>query len=166
MDYREMKRFMDKVTPLDTGCVRWDACKNKWGYGLFGFRGRVHLAHRASYIMFRGPIPEGLCVCHTCDNPWCVNADHLFVATHMENTQDKVMKGRQYKGGWAQPRGSKHYKANLTEQQVVEIVHRLSSGERPSVIAREYGVSQPIISRIKHKHSYRHVHDIIANSVS
>lgn len=93
-------RFMSHVTKDDgTGCWLWNGSRNWAGYGLFlvGSRttGRRHNgAHRVSHELFNGPIPEGMDVCHRCDNPPCVNPAHLFVGTRRDNVLDMVTKGR------------------------------------------------------------------------
>ena len=75
-------------------CHEWQRKRNKSNYGLFKYENQWSLAHRVSYILSRGDIPEGLFVCHSCDNPPCVNPDHLWLGTHQDNMDDMVKKGR------------------------------------------------------------------------
>jgi hypothetical protein len=76
------------------GCWQWTATTDRKGYGKLSVDNRPVSAHRLSYQWFRGPIPEGMMVCHTCDNPGCVNPSHLFLGSAKDNTDDAVTKGR------------------------------------------------------------------------
>ena len=75
-------------------CIEWDKYRNPKGYGHRTFNGKVFLAHRAAWIDVNGDIPDGLCVLHKCDNPPCVNVEHLFLGTRGDNNRDCVRKGR------------------------------------------------------------------------
>ena len=90
------QRFNKKyVINDDTDCWEWTAALNNIGYGMFSWGPRkMRTAHRASYELFTGPIPAGLSVCHTCDNPICVNPKHLWTGTRKDNYDDMVSKGR------------------------------------------------------------------------
>lgn len=75
-------------------CWNWQGCKNKDGYGKFRHNFKVILAHRMSYLIINGTIGDGMLICHTCDNPSCVNPSHLFEGTHEDNMADMKSKGR------------------------------------------------------------------------
>lgn len=90
------KESLQKNKEIDpfTGCWNFTGSRNNQGYGWFSINGKAMGAHRASWILFRGEIPEGQIVCHKCDNPQCVNPDHLFVGTNQDNRIDCENKGR------------------------------------------------------------------------
>lgn len=90
------ERFMDKVMPVTMGggCWIWEGNLDGVGYGMDKYEGRIQGTHRISWQLFRGPIPEGLCVLHHCDVRCCVNPNHLFVGTKKDNARDAERKGR------------------------------------------------------------------------
>lgn len=113
----------------------------------------MHLAHRVAYEVHTGPIPDGLCVCHHCDTPACINPDHLFVGTDAENTADKVAKGRAR--GWDSS-GERNPAAKLSESKVAEIRALLAAGGLSrAAIGRCYGVSQQLVSAIASNRVWR-----------
>lgn len=124
----------------NSGCHIWMGAVTR-GYGMQSIEGQRHRMHRLFYEMHNGPIPDGMVACHRCDNPLCVNPDHIFIGTHADNVADRVKKGRT--GDWS---GEKHPNARLSWRDVVEIRRsRLST----SKLAAIYGVSQPHVVGIK-----------------
>jgi len=89
------KRFEDKIERItESGCWVWMAYVDKDGYGIFRFNGKMQRAHRVSYALHIKQPPEDLLVCHSCDNPSCVNPNHLFLGTDQDNVVDRDKKGR------------------------------------------------------------------------
>jgi len=123
----------------DNGCWIWGRYTMKNGYGTMRFTKGTKLAHRISYELFKGAVPLGHDVMHSCDNPSCINPAHLSTGTRTDNMQDAKAKGRNCVG-------EKHGRSKLTEIQVKEI-KMLDMPQ--SLIANKYGVSQCTISVIK-----------------
>lgn len=104
---------MTNIKITDTGCWEYQGARNRDGYGTVGsgIRSRSMLAHRKAYKLKFGEIPKGLCVCHKCDNPPCINPDHLFLGSMKDNMQDMVRKGRSANGGVNQNTNKTHCKS-------------------------------------------------------
>lgn len=126
-------------------CIEWDGYRMpKMGYGRRRYRGGKWLVHRAAWTEHVGEIPEGMQVLHLCDNPACYNIDHLFLGTNQDNMDDKVNKGRQY-------RGERHFAAKLNEAKVREIRSMYDTGEYGMrELGRKFGVHHGVISKIVH----------------
>jgi len=134
-----------------SGCWLWTASLNNEGYGKIRVKDKIKSAHRVSYELHIGKIPNGLCVLHDCDIPACVNPDHFFLGTVPDNNEDKVKKGRQAKG-------SKVHGAKLNEADIPEIRKDLKEGSlTQQEIAAKFGVSKVQISRIKLGKTWAHV---------
>lgn len=141
-----VERFHHFVSPEpNSGCWLWTGCCDKDEYGLIRIDGKNVRAHRFSYETHKGPIGESLMVCHKCDNPICVNPDHLFLGGNSENQIDCARKRR---------RGTRQ---KLSMEQAAEILVRARLGERTCDLAQEYGVSVPLISNIKSRMKWAHV---------
>lgn len=151
-------RFMAKVAVQENGCWMWQGAKDRKGYGVFSVGGRQYdadgkrqnsmkAAHRVSYELFNGGIPDGLFVLHKCDTPGCVNPEHLFLGTNLDNVRDMDAKGRRVN---APKHGSDHANSVLNEKQVMEIMKMLESrSPTQRKIAEMYGVSNSTINHIK-----------------
>lgn len=148
-----IEKFESKYIPEpNTGCWLWTGYVVRGSYGQICYKGIKSYAHRMSYFIFKGEIPKGLDVCHSCDQPSCVNPDHLFAGTEKDNMQDMVRKGRQGK-----VKGELCGNSKLTNKQVERIKQRLSLRESGRAIAREYGVAETCISAIKNKLTWKHI---------
>jgi hypothetical protein len=127
----------------DAGCWIWTRSVNNWGYGRIGKGRAERAAHRLSYHIFRGPIPEGMMVLHRCDVSRCVNPGHLFLGTNADNMRDMAEKGRV--GGAAGKRGESNAQAKLSLNDVQKIRSTPIMYGSISALAREYGVSRRAI---------------------
>lgn len=134
---------------VDGHCWIWEGSKSTKGYGRMWWMGKLHAAHRMAYEAWHGPIPEGLHVLHSCDNPSCVNPEHLWVGTNQQNVEDKCFKNRI-------PRGEARANSKLTEQAVREI---RSSSEGKKALAKRYGVCPTVILEVKRGIRWPHVRD-------
>jgi DNA-binding XRE family transcriptional regulator len=135
------ERFWRKVEKHD-GCWRWTGRPMTVGYGyIMDDDGSDTYAHRVSWRLHYGSIPDGMCVLHRCDNRICVNPAHLFLGTRADNMADKTAKGRT-------PHGENHWNSKLSSADVREIVKRLEAGETQTSIARDYGVYRQAIGSI------------------
>ncbi len=126
-----------------TECWLWTGSIIKGGYGMIGGgEGKNLMAHRVSWELYHGPIPDGLIVCHHCDVPSCVNPEHLFVGTYQDNSDDSVAKGHSARG----QRNPNHVFKNAE----VRVIRALwANGDiSQSELARRYGVSSPTICNI------------------
>lgn len=143
-----MTRFFSKVNTHGfnpTVCWEWTGAGKGNGYGNVRLGAKNITAHRYAYTLYNpGPLPEGMDVCHTCDNRLCVNPDHLFLGTRKENVADMVLKGRADGGN----------RKHLREAQVQHIRQRLASGHSPRLIAETLGVNYHTITAIKEGRSY------------
>jgi len=149
-DPKVIERFVPKyIKNLSTQCWDWQAQKDKDGYGVFSFNQRPIQAHRASFLIYKGDIPRKFLVCHHCDNPSCVNPEHLFLGTNSDNMQDMLNKGR---GNYA--KGSTIGVSKLTEKGVIFIrASTLSSRE----LSQKFKVSYPHICLIRQGKTWKHL---------
>lgn len=150
--YSKAQLFFDKVCWGTTECWYWRGFVNHLGYGILG-RSR---AHRESYELFKGKIPIGLSVLHTCDVRNCVNPDHLFLGTQADNMRDAFAKGR----GKAPPpsRGEKNSMSKFTKEIVLSVRRDYDTGKYTQrSLAIKYNMSFMNVSRIVRRKSWSHV---------
>lgn len=165
-------RFWPNVRKYKSGCWLYNGGKAKNGYGMFKATsksgGKIFYAHRFSYELHIGAIPDGMCVCHTCDVRNCVNPEHLWLGTNYDNQQDKIKKGRQnYAYGEKSgsrtcpesvPRGEKHSLAKLNRNAVLYI-RKLSKLKKVSgsLICESFGISRATLYAILRGRVWKHV---------
>lgn len=144
-------RFWAQVD-MGMGCWNWKGSPSGNGYGelqLAGSRKKVR-AHRFSWELHFAPIPNGLFVCHRCDNRMCVNPAHLFLGTQEDNMRDAASKLRM-------PHGEGQHLAKLNDVSVALIRRRHSAGESLAALAVEYGVTKQAVWHVVHRKTWKHI---------
>lgn len=164
----DLSRFLKKLPPRPIdGCWEWLGGLTHGGYAAFNAGGKRIDGHRFSYGAYRGIIPKGMHVCHTCDNPKCVNPLHLFVGTHSDNMKDAFRKGRIFpprRKPSGRPRKSRAVEnpnrrpgAKITADMARKIKDRLIAGETGRALAREHGIHFATISDIRRGLTWRDI---------
>lgn len=148
---RREQAFLDQIGRVPSGCWEWQGWLDVDGYGRTRLLGERR-THRAAYRLFCGPIPDGLCVCHHCDNPRCVRPDHLFLGTIADNNADKVRKGRQ-----RTPLGERHGIAKLDAESVRSIRRMAADGVPVLEIARRLGRGETTVRAVLQGRTWGHV---------
>lgn len=144
-------RFWEKVDKKgEFECSNWTAALGTAGYGHFRLDGRCQTASRVSYLLAYGEIPDGLHVCHTCDNPACVNPGHLWLGTNDDNNRDKMDKGRQAKGEAAG-------RAVLTESDVIALRDAVRAGATINQAVRKFGFPHCTVYSAVYGVTWKHV---------
>jgi hypothetical protein len=146
------ERFWAKVNKTDT-CWLWTASKDRDGYGQFRFNGTTVKAHRVVIQLEGSDIPSGMCVLHHCDNPGCVNPDHLYIGTPKQNTGDMIERGRSKYVG---QKGEAHGCAKLCELDV-RLIRDLAETSTQQEIADWFGIAQSHVTNIVNHKSWAHV---------
>jgi predicted XRE-type DNA-binding protein len=136
---KDIERFWNKVNiTSDDECWNWTASTKTNGYGQFKCNNQTYRTHRFAWMITQGYIPEGLLICHRCDNRLCCNPNHLFVGTHTDNMQDRAIKNRRSKL-------RRTHSIKLTDDQIREI---RKSKLKQKDIAKRFDISQGQVSKI------------------
>lgn len=150
-----IKAFHGRYSKSENGCWNWNGVKDEDGYGRIyqSLNGKhiYHMAHRASYFIHFGIPESGILICHRCDNPSCVNPEHLFCGTPMDNMNDRDSKGRQMKG-------VRHWCCKLDEEKVIAIRELYSSGiHTHESLSNMFGVYKTAIGKIVNRQRWKHI---------
>lgn len=153
-----MERLEERSIPCPaSGCLLWTARVSGQGYGRLGFGGKNWRAHRLSWTITKGPIPKGLVVCHKCDVPACINPDHLFLGTHLDNMADMSAKHRRLKEAMPRPRNKgtgRIVKLDASRVRQILLDHR-----KDQEVADDHSVSRRLINLVRKREIWRHVPD-------
>ena len=138
-------------TITESGCWEWNGSRNKSGYGVLNIENKILRVHRLAYTTWVGPIPEGQVVRHKCDNPPCMNPEHLELGTQNDNLTDIQLRGHH-------SRGEDRYNSKLNARQVLDIRKRYSEGcITQKTLSLEYKVSVQTIAAIIQRRNWKHV---------
>ncbi len=140
-DEARAKVLLERTRITSSGCMEYTGCVQSNGYSRATVRRVTDYGHRHIYRLLNGEIPDGMDVCHKCDNRRCINPEHLSVGTRLENMQDAVSKNRQAKGSMLP-----HFKA--TEVVRMEIASRAKAGETYRSIAADVGICRQHVGKI------------------
>ena len=153
MTNKQLNNFWKKVNKnAPNNCWEWTASLDSKFYGQFRLNGKNILAHRLSWIILVGLIPDNLCVLHKCDNTKCINPDHLWLGTQQDNIKDMFKKGR------AKSRiGESNPACKLTTKQVLCIKALLKNGDKLSNVAKLYNINRCTVADIKYGRSWTSV---------
>lgn len=143
----------DRVQVSDSGCWLWNGARKvcrrgTHRYGWVTFNGKQMAAHRAAWILFHGQIAPGMVICHRCDDPACVNPNHLFLGTQAENVADMIGKGRKWIGNAVRKSDGLPVRAKLSDNDVALVRSLRALGARQRDIADYFNVSQGCISQL------------------
>jgi hypothetical protein len=176
---QKLLRYIKKLYGEDS-CWEWQGCRHHTGYGVIQYKNKQHRTHRLMYQLFVEEVPNGLLVCHKCDNPPCCNPRHLFVGSYRDNLMDAFKKGRIKTGDesssrihrdsfpsgdkhWMRlypekvPRGDKSPRAKLSSSNVLELRRLRSEGVKITDLARKFGVSDTHVKYIIYRKSWTHI---------
>lgn len=174
MNEKDIERFFSKIDrdgpfcgKLNSKCWSWKMKLDKDGYGRFRYKNKKRGAHRISYMYFYGNIDDNLLVCHKCNNPSCVNPDHLYLGTASDNKRDEIESGRTSKGTRngkythpeKTPRGERAGNSKLTENDVIEIrkTYNAKAGKTIMFLSEKYGVGTSTIWSVISRQTWTHI---------
>lgn len=153
-DYKEVlkERLLKNILINENGCWVWQKSKHRQGYGNVAFKRKCRLAHRVSWEIFKGNLDKDILVCHKCDNPPCINPDHLFLGTDRDNSLDAFAKGRiqRYKG-------SDHYYSKLNDENVIAIRNMRKKGKTQEYLSKVFSVNISTIKDVLSRRSWMHL---------
>ena len=167
------ERFIEKTIPVPfSGCWIWMGALSSKGYGSIRISKKTYIASRVSFVIYKGTIPNGLCILHSCDIPSCVNPDHLRLGTHFENIQDMISKKRDVWSNFSKKNnlkilfskmrkgknlGSNNSNAKFSEENILKIRSLRKEGINQTQIAKMFCTTQNRISEIVNRKTWRNI---------
>lgn len=147
--WHEYLKVFTQVSP--EGCWEWTRSRDTAGYGCARVEGKTRAIHPISYRIYRGDIPDGMCVLHTCDNRRCCNPEHLFLGSRTDNNRDRDQKGRQIA-----PVGVRNGNAKLTDE-TVRMIRALHHKKSQRQLAQMFGVDRSLVGLVVNRKIWKHV---------
>lgn len=138
-----VSRIMRRTVPNDSGCIEWQGATGKKGHGRINYGGRLYSPHCVIWVAHHGQIPSGQLVCHKCDNPRCVNIEHLFLGSFSDNVRDMIAKGRN-----SQKRGAQHKLATHTDADAIRVRELWLQGWSQREIVAISGCARAFIMKV------------------
>ena len=138
----------------ESGCLIWLGATQFYGYGSVRYEGKNWKSSRLAWTLERGPIPEGMFVCHKCDVTPCCNVNHMFLGSHRDNMRDMIKKGR---SKLLKTRGEQVNTAKLTDGKVIEIRKAHADGISCVKLGKIYGVSDAAINEAVNRKTWKHI---------
>lgn len=151
-----IQRFIAHISDSDK-CLEWSGALDIYGYGALTIERKVYKAHRFIYELLFGKLPSNISVCHRCDNPKCVNPNHLWAGTHAENMKDMVSKGRLTKN---RAIGERSGQSKITEKDVLEIRRIFRPYSRKfgaPALGKRFGIAPTQVKNIIHRRNWKHI---------
>lgn len=146
--------FKNRGHKWKNGCIVWTGYKGACDYGVIGYKNKQWKTHRLIWTLAHGAIPEKMKILHKCDNPPCINIEHLFMGTQQDNVRDMIKKSR---GGWPGTPGSLHHAAKLNEKIVLTMRVLRKKNMSFNEIAKKFGVTTRTAWRAITGRTWKHV---------
>ncbi len=141
------KLLLERIKKMPSGCWEWQGYKHTSGYGAIMFGAKAWVASRLSWTVFRSSIPTGMLVCHTCDNPPCINPAHLWLGTYKQNSDDKISKKRDFHPSRPRVLSEQKVRAILAEPLTVSNLK----------LSKKYKMCNSAIGRVRSNKIWKHI---------
>ena len=167
INQKDIERFITKIPVTDNDSICWEwsinpntkKARKHADYGVFTLKQNNIVPSRMMWMLTYGEIPDGMLICHKCDNPPCINPFHLFIGSYADNTKDMVMKGRKSTIVYPDrlPRGINHKNAKLNDVDILQIRTMSSKGVSYKDIKAQFNIGKSNISSIINRKTWTHL---------